>query len=78
MLSSTMASSTMASSTMSSTGFIIGSSTLIGTLILIAFLSIYELINSKEDGRELFVPALFVLSIIFFSVLALAIRNVIT
>ena len=78
MASSTMASSTMASSTMaSSTGFIIGSSTLIGTLILIAFLLIYELISSKEDGRKLLVPVLFALSIIFFSVVALAVFNVI-
>ena len=77
MASSTMASSTMASSTMASnTGFIIGSSTLIGTLILIGFLLIYELINSKEEGRKFFVPALFALSIIFFSVLALAVFNV--
>ena len=77
MASSTMASSTMASSTMSSTGFIIGSSTLIGTLILIGFLLIYELINSKEEGRKFFVPALFALSVIFFSVLAIAVFNVI-
>ena len=77
MLSSAMASSTMASSTMSSTGFIIGSNTLIGTLILIAFLLIYELISSKEEGKKLFVPVLFALSIIFFSVLALAIFSII-
>jgi hypothetical protein len=73
-----MASSTMASSTMaSSTGIIIGSSTLIGTLILIGFLLMYELISSKEDGKKLFVTALFVLSVIFFSVLAIAVFNVI-
>ena len=78
MASSTMASSTMASSTMaSSTGFIIGSKTYIGTLILIAFLLIYELINSKEESKRLLTPSLFVLSIIFFSVLGLAVFNVI-
>jgi len=76
MMSSTMASSAMASSTMSSTGFIIGSNTIIGTLILIAFLLMYELIISKEESRRLFAPALFALSIIFFSVVALAVFNV--
>jgi len=79
MASSAMASSTMASSTMaSSTGFIIGSKTFIGTLILIAFLIIYELMTSKEESKKLFVPALFALSIIFFSVLGLAVFNILT
>ena len=75
MLSSML--SSMASSAMaSSTGFIIGSHTFIGTLILIAFLLIYELIISREENKRLLVPALFALSIIFFSVIALAVFNV--
>ena len=74
-LASSAVASSAVSSTMTSTGFIIGSKTIIGTIILIGFLLIYEVITTKKENKRMFMPLLFILSIIFLSVLTIAIVN---
>jgi len=54
----------------------IGTESIIGTLILIGLLLLNELIHKKEKN-DIFFPTLFVLSAIFLSVVLLAIIKII-
>jgi hypothetical protein len=61
---------------LSSTVLMVGPETIIGTLILVAFLIINELIKKDEENKKIFFPVLFALAIIFLSAVSLAVFKI--